>query len=300
MARLYNLLPEPLSHSTIAMQDRRGFTLIELLVVIAIIAILIALLVPAVQKVREAAAQTQCRNNLKQIGLAVHDYASTYKSVPTDGGAPALNGGPGNSASVFFNLLPFLDQPSLYSCANGPGQNQPLAVFVCPSDSTAVGGVPPANSATGAQALGSYNYNTYAVGNSNGGVFPGYTNPPLKLSLIAAMPDGISSTIIAGEQVQICGAMGTQGNPWGTISNRRFPGSIDLTPKAFAVGVNTAACTPPPGPPPGRAVFASPHPASLSFLMGDGSVQSCAGNVDVNSVLVPALTARAGDLFPGF
>jgi prepilin-type N-terminal cleavage/methylation domain-containing protein len=172
---------------------RQAFTLIELLVVSAIIAILIALLVPAVQKVREAAARLQCTNNLKQIGLAVHNYASTNKSVPTERGAPAINGGPGNNASVFFNLLPYLEQQSLYSCVNGPGQNQPLAVFVCPSDSTAVGGTPPAGSGTGAQALGSYNYNTYAVGNPSRGVFPGYTNPLLRLSLIAAMPDGTST-----------------------------------------------------------------------------------------------------------
>jgi prepilin-type N-terminal cleavage/methylation domain-containing protein/prepilin-type processing-associated H-X9-DG protein len=280
--------------------SRQAFTLIELLVVIAIIAILIGLLIPAVQKVREAAANAQCKNNLKQIGLAVHNYESANRSVPSEGGATTLNGGPGNSASVFFNLLPYLEQQSLYACANGPGQNQPLPVFVCPSDSTASGGVPPINSATGLQALGSYNYSTYAVGNPNGGVFPGYTNPPFRISLNTAMPDGTSTTIITGEQVQICGGMGTQGNPWGTISNRRFSGSINLSPRAIAEGVNTAACTPPPGPPPGRAVFASPHSTSLNFLMGDGSVQTCSGSVDVTAVLIPALTARAGDNFPGF
>ena len=114
------------------------------------------------------------------------------------------------------------------------------------------------------------------------------------------MPDGTSTTILVGEQVQVCGGMGTVGNPWGTRSNRSFSGSINLTPRAIAVGVNPGSCIPPPAPPPGRAVFASPHPNSLNFLMGDGSVQVCSGNVDVNNVLIPALTARAGDVFPGF
>src|SRR5262249_36550977 len=153
---------------------------------------------------------------------------------------------------------------------------------------------------TGAQALGSYNYNLYAVDNPNGGVFPGATSPPTRLNLYQAMPDGTSCTILAGEQVQVCGGMGTMGNPWGTTSNRRFFGSISLSPRAVAVGVTPAACIPPPMPPPGRAVFASPHPRTLNFLMGDGSVQSCSGEVDVTNVLIPALTARAGDIWPGF
>ena len=153
-------------------RSHRAFTLIELLAVIAIIAILIGLLVPAVQKVRESAARMQCLNNLKQIGLAVHSYASACKTVPTEGWASAANGGPGNNASVFFNLLPYLEQQPLYECSNGPGQDQPVAMFVCPSDSTASGGVPPANAATGLLALGSYNYNVYVAGNANGGVFP--------------------------------------------------------------------------------------------------------------------------------
>src|SRR5205085_2131711 len=96
---------------------RRGFTLIELLVVIAIIAILIALLVPAVQKVREAAARTQCTNNLKQIGLGLHNFEGTFKRLPP------LYGGAKNLASVKFPstwgsthvfILPYIEQDNLY------------------------------------------------------------------------------------------------------------------------------------------------------------------------------------------
>src|SRR5437870_10044647 len=101
---------------------RSGFTLIELLVVIAIIAILIALLVPAVQKVRDAAARTQCINNMKQVMLATHNCCDTYKALPPlgapDGWTPitlankAYNGGPW---MVFNFLLPFVDQQPLYA-----------------------------------------------------------------------------------------------------------------------------------------------------------------------------------------
>jgi prepilin-type processing-associated H-X9-DG protein len=153
--------------------------------------------------------------------------------------------------------------------------------------------------APGADALGSYNYNAYSPGFPMTGVFPVYTTPQVKLRIHAAMSDGISNTIIAGEQVQVCGGMGMQGNPWGTYGNRRVMGN-QLMPNAIALGVNKAACTPPPGPPPGRASFASPHPTSTNFLMGDGSVHPCSKSVDISTVLVPALTGSYGDQFPGF
>ena len=96
---------------------RRGFTLIELLVVIAIIAILIALLLPAVQQARESARRTQCKNNLKQIGLAVHNFESTYSKLPHPGQCDSTGGG----ATVYMTqstptlLLPYIEQANVYA-----------------------------------------------------------------------------------------------------------------------------------------------------------------------------------------
>ena len=149
------------NHSRRFCRERSGFTLVELLVVIAIIGILIALLLPAVQAAREAARRSQCTNNLKQLGVAVHNYHDTYKSFPFlcggTGGWPDNGFGTYNTMtptstsayrlSGFVSLLPYIEQSAVYDMSSGnnfsPGgwcnvANSPvyakIPAFFCPSD----------------------------------------------------------------------------------------------------------------------------------------------------------------------
>lgn len=186
---------------------RRGFTLIELLVVIAIIAILIALLLPAVQQAREAARRTQCKNNLKQIALAMHNYESSNNALPPSMAiVPTITSNA--SWSIHGRLLPFMEQVNLYSqidlsraWGNFPIiSNFRVPGYVCPSD-------PKSDRArdTGTNGIFlmptcyGFNFGTWLVYNpttGQGGDGIAFPNSRIRISSIT---DGTSNTLLASE-----------------------------------------------------------------------------------------------------
>jgi prepilin-type N-terminal cleavage/methylation domain-containing protein len=183
---------------------RRGFTLIELLVVIAIIAVLIALLLPAVQQAREAARRIQCKNNLKQIGLSVHNYADIFGQVPP--GGTLLTNVASSSWSVHGRLLPYLDQATLSNVVDlslrWSGQmaidGLRIPVYVCPSDAKA-GTIRADTTPKLCATTYGFNHGTWfvwdpATGTGGNGMF--YPNARISF---ATVTDGTSNTLLASE-----------------------------------------------------------------------------------------------------
>jgi prepilin-type N-terminal cleavage/methylation domain-containing protein/prepilin-type processing-associated H-X9-DG protein len=280
---------------------RPGFTLIELLVVIAIIAVLIGLLLPAVQKVREASARSSCQNNLKQLALACHGYNDTAGSLPVNGAQATYNMN-GANWSWLARILPNIEQGNLYNSlgipnatlGNQAGLATAVKTFLCPSDE-AINGKPRLNTADIGGTVGQTNYKgvcgsnwawgTYAIGGSNGGngldagngIFyrtdgvPGTGgHGPISLN---AIKDGTSNTFMIGEDIPSI-------NQWCAWPySNAATGTCAIPPNnammAGQPGFNNT------GDWPDIYSFRSWHDGGLQFAYADGHVSFVSASIDL-------------------
>ncbi|MFO0850451.1 MAG: DUF1559 domain-containing protein [Gemmataceae bacterium] len=295
-------------------RPRPGLTLVELLVVIAVIAVLVGLMLPAVQKVREAAARTQCQNNLKQIGLAFHSYHDSRKRLPDGGrngfhvvngvpvpGTPGCDNDPTRDTAPCnlnatreewswpYQILPYLEQESLTRLPPTAANNAligrtPVKAYYCPSRRPA--------QLYGNEAKGDYagNAGTDSLG-TNGVVMVKFRGP-LRLD---GVTDGTSNTVMAGEKrlkLDKLGVSYDDNEPfthpgWDSEVQRRAVWDEDrpLGDRGPSRDIRT---TPEvcrwPDPDSGLDQFGSSHPAGCNVVMCDGSVRNIRFNPDPETV----------------
>jgi len=284
-----------------------GFTLIELLVVIAIIAILIGLLLPAVQKVREAAARMKCQNNLKQIGIALHAYHDANNRLPPGGSGIATNAerGPdlgmtGNLGYTFY-ILPYVEQAPLYGLGSAtvdynatPNSTilapTKLSMYLCPSGQVEDAAGSPAGKAghymgvmgprgTNPATNAAYNAVTTPTAASHGAVSrQGILGPNTRVTL-TGITDGTSNTLMVGEiswkdaNCYRVWTRGWDGNASGMAKNVVNP--INATPYNGSNNFNDVS-------------FGSPHTGGANFLLGDGSVRFVNQSITLANYLAAA------------
>jgi prepilin-type N-terminal cleavage/methylation domain-containing protein len=261
---------------------RSGFTLIELLVVIAIIAILIALLLPAVQQAREAARRTQCKNNLMQIGIAMHNYDMAFEMLPpgcVNLTGPIRNVEEGYHMSWIVQLLPMIEQQAMfqminfdegaYGLANTTYRTTQLSTLLCPSDGTPVPGA--------ANYAGCFSGEDVAIDVNNSGLM--FLNSSIGYQQIR---DGASNTVLGGEKRIVAGIndLGWMSGTMATLRNTGVPINVgwDLGGPRNGQGGQRV-----PLPPPSDTAtsgFSSFHTGGSQFILADGSVRFLSENID--------------------
>ncbi len=296
--RRFELNRGPAFSSRFSRPQPLGFTLVELLVVIAIIGVLVGLLLPAVQVAREAARRTQCANNLRQIGLALHNYESSRQKFP-------VGSVESNFVSVFATVLPFIEQRNLHEQydfslfytdpQNAALSQQALPIFLCPSMVIPRRVPEPLGSEVGGPGSYLANEGTRAHMIRCDGMFGidwptfGYGNPPLAFRDIL---DGSSNTLAIGETTY-----GAKDLLWrstipqigGTVRHGYARWVVGY-PRGISMGTTLFPLNRPSRLTMGG--YSSEHPGGLNFLRMDGSTQYVADTLD--PVVLNAMSTRAG------